>query len=353
MAPLVRTTGLVDRFAQLRIGTDVASPNAAVEGRRYAHVKAQGAYRLTNKKTIPKKMGAKKTGDQYVIPGNIIYKQRGTIWHPGENTIIGRDHTIHAAVAGYVKYYRDPQRHPKRQYIGVVFNKEDTLPYPIGAPRKRKVGLVATPRKEIEEVQDVMGPSGIPLVVTRHGQVEVSETADTISAKATSSVKATQPAPAAPSTFTNGNSVIAALFDEKRRARAFYEAKKRELRAQREQELRERQATRVFRLQENYSYRETNWEIGRLVGDVGVVQGTEKTASRKRKFRNRRRKANSQYAAIKQRALEKVERRKEYRKFVIAKRLERAEAAAKHRAKLAAAAAAKAAAKGKDKKVEA
>jgi protein phosphatase inhibitor 2 len=55
------TTALEDRFAHLRI-TSLTAANAAVEGRRYASVKSQGAYRLKNKKTIPKKMGAKKAG---------------------------------------------------------------------------------------------------------------------------------------------------------------------------------------------------------------------------------------------------------------------------------------------------
>ena len=54
-------TALENPFARLRI-TSPAAANAAVEGRRYASVKSQGAYRLKSKKTIAKKMGAKKTG---------------------------------------------------------------------------------------------------------------------------------------------------------------------------------------------------------------------------------------------------------------------------------------------------
>lgn len=53
-------TTLEDRFAHLRIASPAV--NAAVEGRRYASVKSQGAYRLKSKGTIPKKMGSKKTG---------------------------------------------------------------------------------------------------------------------------------------------------------------------------------------------------------------------------------------------------------------------------------------------------
>jgi len=62
LTPVVQSSllSLSQRFAQLRI--DVALGNTAVQGRRYASVKSQGAYRLTNKKTIPKKLGAKKTG---------------------------------------------------------------------------------------------------------------------------------------------------------------------------------------------------------------------------------------------------------------------------------------------------
>jgi protein phosphatase inhibitor 2 len=55
------TTTLEDRFAHLRIASP-AAVNAAIEGRRYASVKSQGAYRLKSKGTIPKKMGSKKTG---------------------------------------------------------------------------------------------------------------------------------------------------------------------------------------------------------------------------------------------------------------------------------------------------
>lgn len=57
------TALLSEQFAHLRIGP--TSSNVAVEGRRYASVKAQGAYKLTAKKTIPKKLGAKKTGGMF------------------------------------------------------------------------------------------------------------------------------------------------------------------------------------------------------------------------------------------------------------------------------------------------
>ncbi|KAI1819349.1 ribosomal L27 protein-domain-containing protein [Xylaria intraflava] len=155
-----------DIFAQLRIG--VGATNPVVEGRRHATVKAQGAYKIRDTSTIPKKLGAKRTGDSYVVTGNIIYKQRGTKWYPGENCGLGRDHTIYALACGYVKYYRDPAKHPKRQYIGVVFDKNDTLPYPKSAPRKRKLGMVAAPVPPPKEEPE-LSPSGIPTQVVRQG----------------------------------------------------------------------------------------------------------------------------------------------------------------------------------------
>jgi large subunit ribosomal protein L27 len=57
---------------------------------------------------------------------------------------MGRDHTIYATESGYVKYYKDPEKHPKRQYIGVVFERNQDLPLPRNAPRRRRLGMVAT-----------------------------------------------------------------------------------------------------------------------------------------------------------------------------------------------------------------
>ncbi len=51
---------LSDRFALLRL--DVGHSSTGISGRRWAAVKSQGAYKLKNKKTIPKKLGAKRTG---------------------------------------------------------------------------------------------------------------------------------------------------------------------------------------------------------------------------------------------------------------------------------------------------
>jgi large subunit ribosomal protein L27 len=71
---------------------------------------------------------------------------------------MGRDHTIFATQTGFVKYYRDPAKHPKRQYIGVAFERTQTLPTPPNAARRRRLGMLAVPRKEPEAVTQVPVP---------------------------------------------------------------------------------------------------------------------------------------------------------------------------------------------------
>ncbi|KAK5940945.1 54S ribosomal protein L2 mitochondrial [Knufia obscura] len=103
------------------------------------------------KDSAGRRLGAKKTASEYVIPGNIIFKQRGTKWFPGENVGIGKDHTIYSLIHGYVRYYRNPSAHPKRRYIGVALEREgpaSKMPTPFNAPTRRRLGMYATPRVE-------------------------------------------------------------------------------------------------------------------------------------------------------------------------------------------------------------
>jgi large subunit ribosomal protein L27 len=68
-----------------------------------AHKKAGGSSR--NGRDSPgQRLGVKKFGGEHVIPGNIIIRQRGTRWHPGQNVGMGRDYTLFALVEGQVKF---------------------------------------------------------------------------------------------------------------------------------------------------------------------------------------------------------------------------------------------------------
>ncbi|MEO0614465.1 MAG: 50S ribosomal protein L27, partial [Pseudomonadota bacterium] len=51
-----------------------------------------------------RRLGVKKFGDEHVIPGNIIVRQRGTKYHPGDNVGMGKDHTIFAMTEGRVEF---------------------------------------------------------------------------------------------------------------------------------------------------------------------------------------------------------------------------------------------------------
>lgn len=68
-----------------------------------AHVKAGGVAK-GNKDSRSKRLGVKIFGGQMAIPGNIIVRQKGTKFHPGEGVSIGKDYTIFATVEGIVKF---------------------------------------------------------------------------------------------------------------------------------------------------------------------------------------------------------------------------------------------------------
>jgi large subunit ribosomal protein L27 len=73
-----------------------------------AHKKAGGSSR-NGRDTEGRRLGIKKFGGEAVIAGNILVRQRGTKWHPGENVGLGRDHTIFALVDGHVEFKRKAQ----------------------------------------------------------------------------------------------------------------------------------------------------------------------------------------------------------------------------------------------------
>jgi len=68
-----------------------------------AHKKAGGSSR-NGRDSAGRRLGVKKYGGENVIPGNIIIRQRGTKWHPGDGVGMGRDHTIFAMRQGQVSF---------------------------------------------------------------------------------------------------------------------------------------------------------------------------------------------------------------------------------------------------------
>jgi len=71
-----------------------------------AHKKGVGSSR-NGRDSKPKMLGVKKYEGELVKSGNILVRQRGTEFKPGENVGLGRDHTIFATAAGTVKFEWD------------------------------------------------------------------------------------------------------------------------------------------------------------------------------------------------------------------------------------------------------
>jgi large subunit ribosomal protein L27 len=68
-----------------------------------AHKKAGGSSR-NGRDSAGRRLGIKKFGGEVVGPGNIIARQRGTKWWPGEGVGMGKDHTIFAVSEGNVSF---------------------------------------------------------------------------------------------------------------------------------------------------------------------------------------------------------------------------------------------------------
>ena len=68
-----------------------------------AHKKAGGSTR-NGRDSISKRLGVKHFGNEAVIAGNILVRQRGTNFHPGTNVGIGHDDTLFAKVDGTVVF---------------------------------------------------------------------------------------------------------------------------------------------------------------------------------------------------------------------------------------------------------
>ena len=80
--------------------------------------KAGGSSR-NGRDSAGRRLGVKKYGDQAVIPGNIIVRQRGTRIHAGENVGMGTDHTLFSLIKGKVKFKKSKLN---RTFVSVIPN---------------------------------------------------------------------------------------------------------------------------------------------------------------------------------------------------------------------------------------
>ena len=68
-----------------------------------AHKKAGGSTK-NGRESQSKRLGVKKFGGEHVLAGNILVRQRGAKFWPGDNVGMGRDHTLFAKQAGAVRF---------------------------------------------------------------------------------------------------------------------------------------------------------------------------------------------------------------------------------------------------------
>jgi len=74
-----------------------------------AHKKAAGTAKNL-RDSAGKRLGIKIFGGSAVKAGNIICRQRGTKWHPGEGVGLGKDYTIFALIDGFVKFTEEKKK---------------------------------------------------------------------------------------------------------------------------------------------------------------------------------------------------------------------------------------------------
>jgi len=81
-----------------------------------AHKKAGGSSR-NGRDTAGRRLGVKLFGGEKAVAGNILVRQRGTKFHPGDNVGMGKDHTLFSLVDGHVSFARKARN---RTYVSVM-----------------------------------------------------------------------------------------------------------------------------------------------------------------------------------------------------------------------------------------
>ena len=84
-----------------------------------AHKKGVGSSK-NGRESESKRLGVKLFGSQEAVAGNIIVRQRGTKFHPGNNVGMGKDHTLYALSNGTVEFKEKGPRNRRRTYVHVV-----------------------------------------------------------------------------------------------------------------------------------------------------------------------------------------------------------------------------------------
>lgn len=87
-----------------------------------AHKKGSGSTK-NGRDSNSKRLGVKKYGGEKVIPGNIIIRQVGSRFKPGNNVGIGKDYTLFATIEGLVKFEKINKKNRKVSVYALLSSK--------------------------------------------------------------------------------------------------------------------------------------------------------------------------------------------------------------------------------------
>ena len=84
-----------------------------------AHKKAGGSSK-NGRDSNPSFLGVKVYAGQHATAGNIIVRQRGSSFHPGEHVGIGKDDTLYALVSGTVSFRHTKRNGKQRRFVDII-----------------------------------------------------------------------------------------------------------------------------------------------------------------------------------------------------------------------------------------
>jgi|GEM_PF-195672 len=162
-----------------------------------AHTKAAGGAKR-NVDVAGKRLGLKKFGGEYVKAGNIVLRQRGTVFYPGLNTGIGRDHTIFATAAGFVAFRQMTGKRRTHKAVDVMPTTSHVIQIAATTPKKVYVEVAETEKavkapKASKTDAKAVAPKASKVVAekpaTKEKPVEEAKTAKPAAKKAVKAAK--------------------------------------------------------------------------------------------------------------------------------------------------------------------
>ena len=123
-----------------------------------AHKKGEGSSQ-NGRESRSKRLGVKISGGALAIAGNIIVRQRGTKFHPGNGVGIGKDHTIYAVTDGIVEFRR---RKNDRCFINILPQPGEQVEVKKAKPKKKTP--VEVPAEPVTETKETKAHAETPAV---------------------------------------------------------------------------------------------------------------------------------------------------------------------------------------------